>query len=148
MTGGDPLTLETRQIESILRQLRQIEHVNIIRIGSKMLAYNPYRILNDNDLCYVLSRYSTPEKRIYLMAHFNHPGNLPIVSIQAAHELQKAGVLVVNQTPILNGINSEPGNIHRTLPETFICGNLAVLCLPVPPLAGQPLLPGSRRTVL
>ena len=86
----------------------QIEHVNIIRIGSKMLAYNPYRILNDNNLCYVLSRYSTPEKRIYLMAHFNHPRELTDVSIRAAHELQKAGVLVVNQTPILNGINSEP----------------------------------------
>jgi len=108
LTGGDPLTLETRRLELILRQLRQIEHVNIIRIGSKMLAYNPYRILNDKDLCYVLSRYSTPEKRIYLMAHFNHPRELTDLSIQAAHELQKAGVMVVSQTPILNGINSEP----------------------------------------
>jgi lysine 2,3-aminomutase len=108
LTGGDPLTLETRRLELILRQLRQIEHVNIIRIGSKMLAYNPYRILNDKDLCYVLSRYSKPEKRIYLMAHFNHPQEMTDMSIQAAHELQKAGVVVVNQTPILNGINSEP----------------------------------------
>jgi len=107
LTGGDPLTLETRQLESILRQLREIEHVNIIRIGSKMLAYNPYRILNDPDLCNVLSHYSTPEKRIYLMAHFNHPRELTDVSIQAAQELQKAGVIVVSQTPILSGINSE-----------------------------------------
>jgi len=108
LTGGDPLTLETRTLEVILRQLREIDHVNIIRIGSKMLAYNPYRILNDKDLCSVLSRYSTPEKRIYVMAHFNHPRELNDVSIRAAHELQKAGVLVVSQTPILNGINSEP----------------------------------------
>ena len=107
LTGGDPLTLETRQLESILRQLREIEHVNIIRIGSKMMAYNPYRILNDPDLCNVLSHYSTPEKRIYLMAHFNHPRELTHVSIQAAQELQKAGVIVVSQTPILSGINSE-----------------------------------------
>jgi KamA family protein len=108
LTGGDPLTLETRQLESILRQLREIDHVNIIRIGSKMLAYNPYRILNDPDLLCVLSRYSTPEKCIYLMAHFNHPRELTDVSIKAADELQKAGVLVVSQTPILNGINSKP----------------------------------------
>ncbi len=108
LTGGDPLTLETSQIESILRQLREIDHVNIIRIGSKMLAYNPYRILNDPYLCSVLSRYSTPEKRIYLMAHFNHPRELTDVSIQAAHKLQMAGVLVVSQSPILSGINSEP----------------------------------------
>ena len=108
LTGGDPLTLETSQIESILCQLREIDHVNIIRIGSKMLAYNPYRILNDPYLCSVLSQYSTPEKRIYLMAHFNHPRELTDVSIQAAHKLQMAGVLIVSQSPILSGINSEP----------------------------------------
>jgi lysine 2,3-aminomutase len=114
LTGGDPLMLETRHLESVLRQLREIEHVNIIRIGSKMLAYNPYRILNDPNLLCVLSRYSTPAKRVYLMAHFNHPKELTDVSIRAAHELQKAGVMVVSQTPILNGINSEP-EIFTTL---------------------------------
>lgn len=108
LTGGDPLTLETRTLEAILAQLREIDHVTIIRIGSKMLAYNPYRILNDPDLGPVLSRYSTPEKRIYVMAHFNHPRELTGVSVRAAHELQKAGVIVVNQTPVLQGINSEP----------------------------------------
>ncbi|HUT39363.1 MAG TPA: KamA family radical SAM protein [Methanoregula sp.] len=108
LTGGDPLTLENRQLEKVLRELREIDHVNIIRIGSKMLAYNPYRILNNQNLLGVLSRYSTPEKRIYLMAHFNHPSELTEVSIQAAEALRKAGVIVVNQTPILNGINDEP----------------------------------------
>jgi len=108
LTGGDPLTLETSQLESILRQLREIGHVNIIRIGSKMLAYNPYRVLDDPDLRSVLLRYSTPEKRIYLMAHFNHPRELTDVSIQAAEELRNAGVIIVSQTPILSGINSEP----------------------------------------
>jgi len=108
MTGGDPLMLETRQLEPVLRELREIPHVNIIRIGSKMLAYNPFRILNDPNLLYVLSRYSTPEKRIYLMAHFNHPRELTDVSIQAAEALRKAGVMVVSQTPILNGINDTP----------------------------------------
>jgi lysine 2,3-aminomutase len=107
LTGGDPLTLETGRLGSILRQLREIDHVTVIRIGSKMLAYNPYRILNDPDLCSVLSRYSTPEKRIYLMAHFNHPRELTGVSVQAAEELRKAGVIIVSQTPVLNGINSE-----------------------------------------
>ena len=108
LTGGDPLMLGTRRLEAILRELREIPHVGIIRIGSKMLAYNPYRILNDQDLVYVLSRYSTPEKRIYLMAHFNHPRELTEVSIRAAEALQKAGVVVVNQTPILSGINDNP----------------------------------------
>lgn len=108
LTGGDPLTLETRQLEPILRELREIPHVNIIRIGSKMLAYNPYRILNDSSLGPMLSRYSTPEKRIYLMAHFNHPREITEVSIQAAEALRMAGVVVVNQTPVLKDINDTP----------------------------------------
>jgi lysine 2,3-aminomutase len=108
LTGGDPLTLDTSRIELVLRRLREIDHVTIIRIGSKMLAYDPYRILNDPDLCSVLSRYSTFEKRIYLMAHFNHPRELTGVSARAAEELRKAGVIILSQTPILNGINSEP----------------------------------------
>ena len=108
VTGGDPLTLKTGRLESILRQLREIDHVGLIRIGSKMLAYNPFRILNDPDLPSVLSRYSTPEKRIWLMAHFNHPRELTDVSVQAAEELRKAGVIIVGQTPVLNGINNDP----------------------------------------
>jgi KamA family protein len=113
LTGGDPLTLATRQLDSVLHQLREIDHVNIIRIGSKMLAYNPYRILNDPDLLSVLSRYSTPEKRIYLMAHFNHSRELTEISIQAAEALRNAGVMVVSQTPILNGINDKPETLTR-----------------------------------
>ena len=108
LTGGDPLTLETGRLGSILHQLREIDHVRLIRIGSKMLAYNPYRILDDPDLLSLLSRYSTPEKRICLVAHFNHPRELTGVSLRAAEELRKAGVLIVSQTPVLNGINSEP----------------------------------------
>lgn len=108
LTGGDPLMLDTRQLEPVLRQLREIPHVNVIRIGSKMLAYNPYRILNDPDLLLGLSKYSTPEKRIYLMAHFNHPRELTDLSLRAADALRKAGVVIVNQTPVLKEVNDSP----------------------------------------
>ena len=133
LTGGDPLMLETRQLEPVLRELREIPHVNIIRIGSKMLAYNPYRILNDPNLLSVLSRYSTPEKRIYLMAHFNHPRELTEVSIQAAEALRKAGVMVVSQTPILNGINDDPETmttLFRTLSFAGISPYYVFQCRP------------------
>ncbi len=115
LTGGDPLTLETRMLDAILKELREIEHVHIIRIGSKILAYNPYRILNDKDLLDTFQRYSTPEKRIYLMAHFNHPRELTEVSRKAIEELQKSHVMVVNQTPLLQGINHSP----TTLTDLF-----------------------------
>jgi lysine 2,3-aminomutase len=134
LTGGDPLTLETGRLESILRQLREIDHVTIIRIGSKMLAYNPYRILSDPYLLAVLSRYSTPEKRIYLIAHFNHPKELTGVSIQAAEELRKAGVIIVSQTPVLNGINNDPdifAELFRKLSFAGISPYYIFQCRPV-----------------
>jgi KamA family protein len=111
LSGGDPLTLETSCLEEILRELREIPHVNIIRIGSKIPAYNPFRILNDPSLLEVLSRYSSVEKRIYLMAHFNHPNELTRYSMQALDQLHNAGVIVVNQTPLLNEVNSSPDTL-------------------------------------
>jgi KamA family protein len=122
MTGGDSLMLDTRRIESILKELREIPHVNIIRMGSKLLAYNPYRILNDPELVSVLSRYSTPEKRIYLMAHFNHPRELSDVSVKAAEALNNAGVIVVNQTPILNGVNSDADTLTTLFRNVSFAG--------------------------
>ena len=69
LTGGDPLMLPTAKLEAIVRQLRAIDHISIIRIGTKMPAFNPYRIIDDPALPEMLARYSTPEKRIYIMAH-------------------------------------------------------------------------------
>ncbi|MDO9549605.1 MAG: KamA family radical SAM protein [Methanoregula sp.] len=122
LTGGDPLTLDTRYLESVLSKIREIPHVNIIRIGSKMLAYNPYRILNDPELLHVLSRYSTPEKRIYLMAHFNHPRELTDVSREAAEALRKAGVMVVSQTPILKDVNDAPETLTTLFRQLSFAG--------------------------
>jgi len=109
LTGGDPFSLETSRLEPILKELREIKHVNIIRIGSKMPAYNPYRFLNDPALMDILSRYSTPEQRIYVMAHYNHPREMTQPSMEAVAQLQQSGVVVVNQTPLLNEVNSDPG---------------------------------------
>ena len=122
LTGGDPLTLPTRTLEPVIRELREIDHVNIIRIGSKMLAYNPYRILNDPELLAVLARYSTPEKRIYFMAHFNHPRELTEISVQAADALRGAGVVVVNQTPLLAGINDKPQTLTALFRKISFAG--------------------------
>ncbi len=50
LTGGDPLVLTTPKLENIIRQLRDVEHVQIIRIGTKVPVFNPYRITEDPTL--------------------------------------------------------------------------------------------------
>lgn len=122
LTGGDPFTLETKKLEAILSELREIEHVNIIRIGSKIPAYNPFRILNDQYLTETLSRFSTPAKRIYVMAHYNHPNEMTDFSMQAIEQLHRAGVVVVNQTPVLNGINNDPSILTQLFRKLSFAG--------------------------
>ena len=76
LTGGDPLLLSVRALRDILAQLRQIPHVRIIRIGSKMLAFDPMRILQNLELQQIFREFSQPQQRIYLMTHFDHPREL------------------------------------------------------------------------
>jgi lysine 2,3-aminomutase len=105
LTGGDPMILGTRRLDAILRSLREIPHVQIIRIGSKMPAFNPWRVLDDVELQEVFKTCSTPEKRIYMMAHFDHPRELTEPAIRGIDTLLKCGVVCVNQCPLVKGVN-------------------------------------------
>ncbi len=108
LTGGDPLIMSTSKLEPIIRQLREVEHVKIIRIGTKIPAFNPYRILKDPSLLEMIRKYSNIEKRIYIMAHFNHPRELTSVALEGLDALMQAGAIVVNQTPMIKGVNDDP----------------------------------------
>jgi lysine 2,3-aminomutase len=108
LSGGDPLALSTRQLEGIICRLREIDHVKIIRIGTKMPAFNPYRILTDPQLPEMLARYSTQERKIFLIANFNHPRELTDVALQGLACLQKAGVATLSQSPVIHGVNDAP----------------------------------------
>jgi len=108
LTGGDPLLMSTRRLVAILDALREIPHVRIIRIGSKMPAFDPFRILNDPSLHEAFREYSTAKRRIYLMAHFDHPRELTGAAIRAIDMCVRNGVICVNQCPLVRGINDDP----------------------------------------
>jgi KamA family protein len=108
LTGGDPLIMSTGKLENIISQLRDIDHVKIIRIGTKIPVFNPYRIINDQSLLDMFKQYSTDSKRIYIMAHFNHPREITDAAIKGLDMLRMAGALAVNQTPLIRGINNDP----------------------------------------
>ncbi|WP_110931307.1 KamA family radical SAM protein [Paenibacillus bouchesdurhonensis] len=108
LTGGDSLILATEKLRGILEQLREIEHVKIIRLGSKIPVFNPMRIYEDEELLDVIRTYSTPEQRIYVMAHINHPREITPEARRGFQALHEAGAIVVNQTPVLKGINDDP----------------------------------------
>jgi lysine 2,3-aminomutase len=107
VSGGDPLTLSTRRLEEILSRLRRIEHVEIIRIGSRFPVVLPMRI--DDELCAMLSKYGP----IWLNTHFNHYREITPEAARACDRLLRAGVPVNNQTVLLRGINDSVETMTR-----------------------------------
>ncbi len=115
LTGGDPMIMSTSKLEPIVRQVREIDHVQIIRIGTKMPAFNPYRIIDDPSLLEMIEKYTTPRKKIYIIAHFNHPVELTDAAIEGVNLLQKAGAILVHQTPLIKGVNDDPLVLNELL---------------------------------
>jgi KamA family protein len=122
LTGGDSLMMSARRLAEVFRRLREIEHVRIIRLGTKVPAFEPQRITEDPDLLEVISKYSLPDRRIYVMAHFNHPRELTEASREALRLLLAHGAIVVNQTPLLRGVNDRPGVIAELFNELSYLG--------------------------
>jgi lysine 2,3-aminomutase len=122
LTGGDPLVLKPSKLENIIRQLREIEHVQIIRIGTKAPAFNPNRIIEQPELLQMISKYSTDQKRIYLMTHFIHPRELTDLSIKAVGLLQTAGAILANQCPLIRGVNDRPEILAELLAKLSFIG--------------------------
>ncbi|MDD5037851.1 MAG: KamA family radical SAM protein [Dehalococcoidales bacterium] len=99
LSGGDALTLSTHRLEQVISGVRQIEHVEIIRIGTRFPVVLPQRI--DDELCAMLSKYGP----IWLNTHFNHPNEISPESARACDKLLRSGVPVNNQTVLLKGVN-------------------------------------------
>jgi KamA family protein len=108
LTGGDPLVMTTSKLENIIRPLREIDHVQIIRIGTKTPVFNPYRVIDDPTLLEMIEKYSWPRKKIYVITHFVHPRELTDIAVEGITLLQKSGAIVANQTPLIKGVNDNP----------------------------------------
>ncbi|WAM31399.1 glutamate 2,3-aminomutase [Caldicellulosiruptor naganoensis] len=101
ITGGDALMLSDEILEWILRSLRQIPHVEIIRIGTRAPVTLPQRITKE--LVNMLKKYHP----IYINTHFNHPREITKESKRACEMLVDSGIPLGNQMVLLNGINND-----------------------------------------
>ncbi|MBS1416530.1 MAG: lysine 2,3-aminomutase [Clostridia bacterium] len=99
LSGGDALLLSDEKLEGIIRRLRAIEHVEIIRIGSRTPVVMPQRITPE--LCAMLKKYHP----VWLNTHFNHPDEITPESRRACEMLADAGIPLGNQSVLLAGVN-------------------------------------------
>lgn len=100
LSGGDPLTLNDARLERVLGDLRGIEHIEIIRLASRMPVVAPMRVTAD--VVALLKKF----KPVYFMTHFNHPRELSAEAADCLESLVDSGVPVMNQMVLLNGINN------------------------------------------
>ena len=102
ISGGDPLILSDDRLEWILKQIREIDHVEIIRIGTRTPVVLPQRITPE--LVEMLSKYHP----IYINTHFNHPKEITAEAKSACEMLANGGVPLGNQTVLLKRVNDHP----------------------------------------
>jgi len=110
-TGGDPLIMKTKHLETYIRPLldANIPNLRNIRIGTKALGYWPYRFLSDDDaedLLVLFEDVRRAGKHLALMAHFNHPVELSTDAVsEAIKNILQSGVVIRTQSPVLKHIN-------------------------------------------
>ena len=99
LSGGDPLLLSDKRVEYILKKLREIPHVEIIRIGTRTPVVMPMRITKD--LVEMLRKYHP----LWVNTHFNHPNEINEDSKRACEMIADAGIPLGNQSVLLAGVN-------------------------------------------
>jgi len=111
ISGGDPLTLPTQYLETIIKKIAEVPSVEIIRIGSRAPVVFPQRI--DDELITMLKKYQP----IWLNTHFNHPNEITPESANAISKLADAGIPLGNQSVLLKGVNDHPEIMKRLMQD-------------------------------
>ena len=99
ISGGDPLLLSNSKIDYLLTQLRAIEHVEFLRIGTRIPIFLPQRI--DSELCSILKKHHP----LFVSVHANHPAELSTEVKEGLEQLADAGIQLGNQSVLLRKVN-------------------------------------------
>ena len=113
LSGGDCLCVEDDVLEYIISELRKIEHVEIVRLGSRTPVVMPQRITDD--LCNMLKKYHP----IWLNTHFNHPKEMTPEAAAACQKLADAGIPLGTQSVLCRGINDDV-HVMRNLMHVLV----------------------------
>ncbi|GIL17672.1 MAG: L-lysine 2,3-aminomutase [Oligoflexia bacterium] len=115
LSGGDPLTLSDSHLEKVLSSIREIDHVEIIRVGTRMPVVCPMRVTPE--LSQILRKYAP----VFVMTHFNHPREVTLEAKQALEMMVDHGVPVLNQMVLLNGVNNHPAIVQALSRRLLAC---------------------------
>ena len=112
LSGGDPLVMPDDVLAGYVERLSAIPHLRIIRLNTRTVLHNPFRITDELAHTLASIQKSSWENRergtdIHIGVHFNHPSELTTEAVMAIRKLQRAGLHVYNQTVLLKEINDD-----------------------------------------
>ncbi|ESX66891.1 lysine 2,3-aminomutase [Mesorhizobium sp. LSHC420B00] len=122
LSGGDPFVLSTAKLEKILDHLLPIPHLDSIRFGTKLVAYEPRRF-EDPALPRLFQRIHEAGKAAVIVTHFDHIGEISVDAERNIRSLRAQGVQFLNQSVLLAKVNDD----SKILAATFAkCHQLGV----------------------
>ncbi len=110
VSGGDPLTLPTAKLRFFLDNLKAIQHVDVVRIGTRVPVTLPQK-LYDQELIDLLAG----AEKVWIQTHFNHPREITPEAARVCNALLRAGMPVNNHTVLLKGVNDDLDTIRRLM---------------------------------
>jgi lysine 2,3-aminomutase len=115
LSGGDALLFSDDKLETILKRLRAIEHIEFVRIGTRVPIFLPQRITPE--LCAMLQKYHP----LWMSVHVNHPRELTVEVRDALGRLANAGIPLGNQSVLLRGVNDDIETMKALTQKLLIC---------------------------
>jgi lysine 2,3-aminomutase len=113
LSGGDALLLSDSRLKNLLGRLRAIEHIEFLRIGSRVPIFLPQRITPE--LCAMLKEFHP----LFISVHVNHPKELTTEVREALGRLADAGIPLGNQSVLLRGVNDD-AEVMKTLVQKLL----------------------------
>jgi len=114
-SGGDPLLFSDDKLEGLIRKVREIPHIEFIRIGSRVPIFLPQRITPE--LCAMLKKYHP----LWMSVHVNHPRELTTEVRDALGRLADAGIPLGNQSVLLDGVNDDLETMKALVQKLLSC---------------------------
>jgi len=115
LSGGDPLLFSDERLEDLLRRLREIPHIEFLRIGTRIPIFLPQRITPQ--LCAMLRKYHP----LFISIHSNHPRELTTEVRDALGRLADAGIPLGNQSVLLRNVNDDPVIMKAQMQKLLMC---------------------------
>ena len=113
ISGGDPMLIDTSKLKKMLEGLKEIEHVNYVRIGTRTPVVYPMRFFDDELMAYL--KEFNKIKTLYIPTHFNHVNEITPTAKKAILRIREAGITVNNQAVLLKGVNDSVEELEKLM---------------------------------